>query len=361
MYREKKTVRDAISFSRSSVIKGELVGGSFKIERKVAIEHPASISEKVAARPAAKQAKGAAMWQPQPPAPATYEWTRQVAEVEHEVYAYAERELPSAPQPPLPAAYYQPPPANDYRYTPGGIAHEGHTGEMAIVRRSRPLFAFFGMTAIVFAVLIGAASQFNGRGGMVFSGVAGNPMINLVGQMAPVAVADQGQAQLPAPASDAQAQRHPNGGDYNLLGKPSISVATIEKVLRQYNSPAVGNGQAFYDLGVKYGVDPAFMLAFYVHESAAGTAGAAVATKSVGNIICAGWGRKCIGRFRAYDSYTQAAEDWYQLITGNLYIGGGLTTPDQITPRYAPSSDNNDPNGYAKTVERLVDEWRSWQ
>jgi Mannosyl-glycoprotein endo-beta-N-acetylglucosaminidase len=163
-----------------------------------------------------------------------------------------------------------------------------------------------------------------------------------------------------APAASAN-QRQPAPGDYNLLGRPSINVATIEQVLKQFNSPAVGNGQTFYDLGVKYGVDPAFMLAFFVHESAAGTAGAAVATMSVGNIICAGWSGACIGRFRAYNSYAQAAEDWYQLITGPLYIGAGLTTPDQITPRYAPSSDNNDPNGYAKTVERLVDQWRAEQ
>jgi Mannosyl-glycoprotein endo-beta-N-acetylglucosaminidase len=144
---------------------------------------------------------------------------------------------------------------------------------------------------------------------------------------------------------------------YDVRGSPSISIATIEKVLKQYNSPAIGNGQAFYDLGVKYGVDPSYMLASYVEESSAGTKGAAVATKSVGNLICSGWAGRCIGRFRVYDSYTQAAEDWYQLITGNLYIGAGLITVGQITPRYAPVGEN-DPSGYAHTVERLVDDWR---
>lgn len=181
---------------------------------------------------------------------------------------------------------------------------------------------------------------------------------------APSPISDAAAATPSAPpltTGSSQAARHPPLGDYQLVGAPSISVATIEAVLRQFNSPAVGNGQAFYDLGVKYGVDPAFMLAFYVHESAAGTAGAAVATRSVGNIICVGWAGRCIGRFRAYDSYAEAAEDWYQLITGPLYIGAGLDTPEQITPRYAPDSDNNDSTGYAKTVERLVDQWRAQQ
>ncbi len=215
------------------------------------------------------------------------------------------------------------------------------------------------------------SSQSSGAGLSSYAGLSGSyPLMAGLSGVGPLAISNAPSliGVQPQPAANSVAapirslaQRKATPGDYNLLGKPSISVATIEQVLKQFNSPAVGNGQTFYDLGVKYGVDPAFMLAFFVHESAAGTAGAAVATKSVGNIICVGWSGTCIGRFRAYDSYPQAAEDWYQLITGPLYIGGGLATPDQITPRYAPSSDNNDPYGYAKTVERLVDQWRAAQ
>ena len=347
---------NAISFSSRIEHQGELVGGSFTVERPAPVKNPA---RKKAATPPAQRRKSAAAAEPQPPAPAAYQWARQVAEAEHEVYAQEQDVLPFAPQPPLPAAYYQPL-EYDYHDAPGGIAHAGNTGEMPIVRRSRPVFAMFGMTAIVFAALLVGTSQLGGKSGAILSAMVGNQMVSVAGQAAPALLINQGQAQ-PASSGDSQAQRQTGSGDYNLLGKPSISVATIEQVLKQFNSPAVGNGQTFYDLGVKYGVDPAFMLAFFVHESAAGTAGAAVATKSVGNIICAGWSGGCIGRFRAYNSYAQAAEDWYQLITGPLYIGGGLTTPDLITPRYAPSSDNNDPNGYAKTVERLVDQWRSQQ
>ncbi len=345
-------MENAIRFSNRIEHQGELVGGSFKIARPAPVA--ATPISKKASAPATLRRKSVTAAMPQPPTPAAYQWARQVAEVEHEVYAHQQDGLTFAPPP---INYYQQP-EYDYSHAPGGIAHEGNTGEIPIVRRSRPVFALFGMTAIVFAVLVVGVSQFGGKGGAMFGGMMGNPMVSVAGQMASALPINQDQAQPPAPSSDAQAQRQVSTGDYNLLGKPSISVANIEKVLQQFHSPAAGNGQAFYDLGVKYGIDPAFMLAFYVHESAAGTAGAAVATKSVGNIICAGWSGGCIGRFRAYDSYVQAAEDWYQLITGPLYIGAGLTTPDQITPRYAPSSDNNDPNGYAKTVERLVDQWR---
>ncbi len=350
-------MENAISFSSRIEHQGELVGGSFKIARPAPVKNPAL---KKTSASATQRRKSAAVAQPQPPTPATYQWARQVAEAEHEVYDHGQEALPFAPQPPLPAAYYQQQPEYDYRNAPGGIAHDGNTDELPIVRRSRPVFAMLAVAAIVFVMLLIGTSQLGGKSGTILSGMMGNPIVSVAGQMAPALLINQDQAQPSAPTG-AVVQRQTGPGDYNLLGKPSISVAIIEQVLKQYNSPAAGNGQAFYDLGVKYGVDPAFMLAFYVHESAAGTAGAAVATKSVGNIICAGWAGNCIGRFRAYDNYTQAAEDWYQLVTGSLYIGAGLTTPDQITPRYAPSSDNNDPNGYAKTVERLVDQWRSKQ
>ena len=254
------------------------------------------------------------------------------------------------------------------------VLEGGLAAAQPILRQHRPRIGWrrgIAVVGLALALVVGLlvfSSQSSYAGLSSYAGVGGSyPLVAGLSEAGPLALTNAPtliEAQIPlaptlaAPAASLD-QRKVMPGDYNLLGKPSISVATIEQVLKQYNSPAVGNGQAFYDLGVKYGVDPAFMLAFYVHESAAGTVGAAVATRSVGNIICAGWAGSCIGRFRAYNSYVQAAEDWYQLITGPLYIGAGLTTPDLITPRYAPSSDNNDPNGYAKTVERLVDQWRA--
>src|SRR4051812_824723 len=52
-----------------------------------------------------------------------------------------------------------------------------------------------------------------------------------------------------------------------VVGAPTISVAQIEQVLASYNSPAVGHGQEIYDLGIKYGINPAISLAFFIHES----------------------------------------------------------------------------------------------
>lgn len=236
------------------------------------------------------------------------------------------------------------------------------------VRRPRT-----GFLAATTAAVVLAATLFVGMGQMadsskpVFGGISGGG-VSATGQLtapqlttiAEHPVQPKPQAQPPQPANG-QAMRHPGADSHDLRGLPSISVATIERVLKAYNSPAQGLGQTIYDLGIKYGVDPAYAVAFYVHESSAGTQGMATITHSFGNIRCVK-GYKCYnvnGGYTQYDNIAQGAEHWYILITGELYIGDGLVTPEQITHRYAPSGDNNDPNSYANVVNRLVAEWRA--
>lgn len=146
-------------------------------------------------------------------------------------------------------------------------------------------------------------------------------------------------------------------------GVPTISVPQIERVLAEYNSPAQGQGQVIFDLGVKYGINPAVMLAFFIHESSAGSNPAWAGRKpdgtytyNVGNIICTeGW--RCYGRFRDYNSWSEGIEDWYKLIK-DLYIGEwGRKTVEDIIPRYAPAADNNDEGAYIGSVRNLVQSW----
>jgi len=148
-----------------------------------------------------------------------------------------------------------------------------------------------------------------------------------------------------------------------ILGGPTITPAKINTILQQYNSPAAGIGQTLYDLGLRYGIDPAYALAFFIHESSAGTQGVAVNTKSIGNIRCTS-GYDCYqasgnGSFRRYASWEAGAEDWYKLIK-ELYVGKwNLTTLEQIIPVYAPSADQNNPAAYIQQVVKLVNDWRS--
>lgn len=149
-----------------------------------------------------------------------------------------------------------------------------------------------------------------------------------------------------------------------VVGKPTVSVQQIEAVLAEYNSPAQGHGQEIYDLGLKYNIDPAICLAFFIYESSAGTNPAWAGRKddgsfthNIGNIICTeGW--RCYGRFRDYNSWSEGIEDWYKLIN-DLYVGEWKrVTVDDIIPKYAPAADNNDEGAYIQGVKNLVQSWQ---
>ncbi|MBA2678003.1 MAG: glucosaminidase domain-containing protein, partial [Ktedonobacteraceae bacterium] len=156
---------------------------------------------------------------------------------------------------------------------------------------------------------------------------------------------------------------------YSVIGSPTLTVDTMNRVLAAGGSPAAGKAQVLYDLGVKYGIDPAFALAFYKHESGFGTQGEAQATNSLGNLRCIPdaacvntAGQPCQINQSCYASFPTLEagfEAWYKLIR-NLYVNSwGLTTIDQIIPRYAPPSDNNDDTAYISALKRSLDSWHS--
>jgi hypothetical protein len=151
-------------------------------------------------------------------------------------------------------------------------------------------------------------------------------------------------------------------GPYSVLGKPTISADFINRVLASYNSPAAGKGQALYDLGVKYGIDPIYALAFFMHESLFGTTGEARSTLSLGNLRCIPT-RPCIdqnrGGYAQMSSWEDGFEQWYKLIR-NLYVAQwGLVSVDQIIPTYAPHSDHNDEAGYIAALKHEIDTWHA--
>lgn len=153
-----------------------------------------------------------------------------------------------------------------------------------------------------------------------------------------------------------------SNGPYSVLGKPTITADFINRVLASYNSPAAGKGQALYDLGVQYGIDPAFALAFFMHESTFGTQGEARITMSLGNLRCIP-SHPCIdqdrGGYAQMSSWEDGFRAWYELIR-NLYVAQwGLTTVDQIIPRYAPSADHNDEAVYIASLKHAIDTWHA--
>ena len=117
-----------------------------------------------------------------------------------------------------------------------------------------------------------------------------------------------------------------------------------------------------YNLGVQYGIDPVYALAFFMHESTFGTTGVAQTTLSLGNMRCIAT-RPCIfrniGGFAQMQSWVDGFDQWYKLIR-NLYVAQwGLVTIDRIIPVYAPSSDHNDVNGYINALKYEINTWHT--
>lgn len=155
---------------------------------------------------------------------------------------------------------------------------------------------------------------------------------------------------------------------YTVVGKQTLSASFINQVLAAYGSPTSGKGQQLYDLGVKYGIDSSFALAFFQHESTFGKFGEATTTRSLGNLRCIPdaacvntTGQPCQLQQSCYASFATwdaGFEAWYRLIR-MLYVNQWhLTTVEQILPRYAPTADHNDEAAYISSVEHSIDLWR---
>ncbi|HEV7235852.1 MAG TPA: glucosaminidase domain-containing protein [Ktedonobacteraceae bacterium] len=150
-------------------------------------------------------------------------------------------------------------------------------------------------------------------------------------------------------------------GPYSVVGPNSLSVAFMNSILAYYHSPAAGKAQALWDDGKKYGLDSAYALAFFMHESSFGTTGVARVTLSLSNMRCVPEYR-CLnenGGYAIFDTWEQSFEAWFKLIR-DLYVGyWGRITVDQIIPKYAPNSDGNNEAGYIANLKHTIDTWRA--
>lgn len=146
----------------------------------------------------------------------------------------------------------------------------------------------------------------------------------------------------------------------SLVGSPTLTPAFINQVLADHHSPAQGLGQTFYDQGVQHNIDAAFALGFFQHESNFGLEGEATKSMSIGDMGCL-IGYTCRDGFAWFPSWQAGIKAWYDLVSGPLYVGSGLTQLGPIINRYAPSADSNNDSAYIESVGQSVESWRSGQ
>jgi cell wall-associated NlpC family hydrolase len=118
-----------------------------------------------------------------------------------------------------------------------------------------------------------------------------------------------------------------------------IQPKQIDNYLKGRDSPMAGQGRAFIRAGKKYGIDPRLLVGITVIESSAG-----VHQRLKNNPF--NWG---VHQNRTYPTYEASIMDVARGLRRG-YLDKGLTTPQKIVTRYAPSSDGNDEANWARTV-----------
>lgn len=156
---------------------------------------------------------------------------------------------------------------------------------------------------------------------------------------------------------------------------PRISLRQFCRVLTDRRSPAAPVGPALYAICVRFGIDPAVFLAFFLHESQLATDPGSVVvrydTKNAGNLR-SNYGSvvgvviqtftpqgMSKGPFVKYASWEDGCRAWCERIIGR-YIGEwGLETVAAAVVKYAPSADGNKPAAYAAAVEAAIAAWQA--
>lgn len=157
-------------------------------------------------------------------------------------------------------------------------------------------------------------------------------------------------------ASTAQKLQSVAPGEHSVQGPPTITEGKIATILCNAGSPACKFARDLYQDGVDANINPVYALAFFHHESTFGTRGAAIGTRSLGNLVCYS-GASCSGRFASFGSWQDGFAAWYHLLNSKIYIGSGHATVESIIPIYAPASDGNNEAEYIRNV---VDDVATW-
>jgi N-acetylmuramoyl-L-alanine amidase len=148
---------------------------------------------------------------------------------------------------------------------------------------------------------------------------------------------------------------------------PRISPARFEQILHSAASPAADSARAMYEAIVATGVDPAFALAFFKHESQFGSVGVChdFDTHSPGNTRSSRIGVTGFvdvpgkGRYVKYGDWVTGMRDaCYRLVDPVFdYATARATSIEQILPIWAPTSDSNSPQVYIQSVVNLMNGW----
>jgi hypothetical protein len=117
-----------------------------------------------------------------------------------------------------------------------------------------------------------------------------------------------------------------SAGGYVVTVGNELTPAQINQLFKEHGSPAVGDGQVVYDLGVKYGLDDIYFPAWYLKETSMGKTGVASVNNPTG-MGCSNLCPRCTGadgsgyNWCAFDTIPQGFEAWFKQ-TRERYVSG---------------------------------------
>ena len=161
---------------------------------------------------------------------------------------------------------------------------------------------------------------------------------------------------------------------------PRITKDLFRRVLNEANSPAAGEAEAGYDAVVSEGIDPAFALAIFHHESEYGHKGVTpkYTTKNPGNCRTSVTGKGYVidtdveqtidgidlppsgrGSFVRFERWADGWRDLARRLIDPTYVYAkeGRRSIAQIIPRFAPAEDRNKPENYIAAVLSDMNRW----
>ena len=99
------------------------------------------------------------------------------------------------------------------------------------------------------------------------------------------------------------------------------------KLDSKFKGSLTGKGEFFANLCIEKGMDPYLLAAMSVHETAYGKSNAAMTKYNYGGIMCS-------GKLCTYSSIEDGITKFISMVH-RVYYSKGLTTPEQINPKYA--------------------------
>jgi hypothetical protein len=161
---------------------------------------------------------------------------------------------------------------------------------------------------------------------------------------------------VPAPPSPTLA---PSAIPYDVIYRsPSITFLEVETVLSKVGSPMLPYAGDVYSYGIKYHIDPAYALAFWMKESREASDGSVAAVDhNPGYTEGLASDTRC-GRWACWPTWPAGIEGWYHYMRVFFIDRRGLIRVEDILPIYAPSSENNT-SGYISYVLQMVLTWRA--